>query len=92
MPKNKPCKDKLKRYNVMLLKPWNKRALMLLALLLPLTGCANKSVSCLPVNPVQRPALPLAAQPGPIPAECSPSCSTNLSNEIGAWQKLLILP
>lgn len=63
--------------------------LMLLLLPLLLTGCASKLRDCLPSTPEP---LPPGAQQEATPAECLPSCSTNLSNELDAWRRSLILP
>lgn len=64
---------------------------VLTALLLPLllTGCASKSRNCLPPDPEP---LPPGALQETTPAECLPSCSTNLSNELDDWRRSLILP
>ncbi|EXF95816.1 hypothetical protein HK44_020760 [Pseudomonas fluorescens HK44] len=75
-------------------KHLNRLALMLLLPTLLLAGCANQpqSWSPLPVAAPAIPELPPQARQQPTPAICSPSCSTNLSSEIGNWQKSLILP
>ncbi len=70
-----------------------RRALTLAMLLPLLTACAgqqaNLSSGSLTVKPAAVPALPPQARQQPVPPECSPTCSSALTKERGAWQQLL---
>lgn len=69
------------------------RVLLLLALALSATGCAQTStVTAPPPEPPRIPALPTQARQPQMPSICSPSCSLGLTTQRESWRKRLTWP